>query len=143
MNEGTYIVSFLAKLGDELLNVVMRTISGRLFTDQQIKTIISGANGKYFADVFPTPRHEQEPQPKVDVARKHIAAASSIILEMRQNLMSQNQDLERLLKETGLSQVLATAPRMPATVFRRFWGLALSGFNFNASLRRVGQHIVP
>jgi len=46
-----------------------------LFTDQQIKTITSGAIGKYFANFFPTPKDQREAQEKVNAARKHIAAA--------------------------------------------------------------------
>ena len=68
----------------ELISALTRAITGRLFSDEQIKSITSGAVGKYFADFFPTPKDEQEAREKVNAARKHIGAASAIILEMQE-----------------------------------------------------------
>jgi CHASE3 domain sensor protein len=101
------MLSLIFKLYGELLSQLSRLITGRIFTDEQIRSITSGAVGKYFADFFPTPKDEQEAQDKVNTARKHISAASTIILEMQQNLESQNQNLEHVLKEIEEKRNLA------------------------------------
>ena len=100
-------MSLIFNLYGELLSELSRTITGRLFTDAQIKAVTAGAVGKYFADFFPTPKDEQEAQDKVAAARKHISAASGIILEMQGNLESQNQNLEHLLTEIEEKKKLA------------------------------------
>jgi CHASE3 domain sensor protein len=91
----------------EVISALSRAITGRLFTDEQIKSITSGAMGKYFADFFPTPKDVLAAEHKVETAHKHIAAASAIILEMQENLESQNQSLEHLLKEIEEKKSLA------------------------------------
>lgn len=100
-------MSFITNLYGEFLSVLFRALTGILFTNEQIKSITSNAVGKYFADFFPTSKNEQEAQQKVDAARKHISAASGIILEMQENLESQNQNLDRLLTEIEEKKKLA------------------------------------
>ena len=100
-------MSSIVSLYGEFFNALSRAITGRLFTDDQIKNITSGAVGKYFADLFPTPKDEREAQAKVDAARKHITAASAIILDMQENLESQNQNLDHLLTEIEEKKKLA------------------------------------
>jgi hypothetical protein len=100
-------MSFVINLYGEVISELSRLITGRIFTDEQIKTITSGTVGKYFSGFFPTPQDEQKGRDKVDVARKHISAASNIILEMQQNLESQNQNLEHLLSEIEEKRKLA------------------------------------
>lgn len=100
-------MSFIVSLYGEFISALSRAVTGRLFTDEEIKNITSGAVGKYFADFFPTPRDEQEAQDKVNAARQHISAASSIILEMQASLESQNNNLERLLAEIAEKKKLA------------------------------------
>jgi hypothetical protein len=69
-------MTLIASLYIELISTLSRAITGRLFTDEQIKSITSGATGKYFADFFPTPKDAVAVEHKVETARKHIAAAS-------------------------------------------------------------------
>lgn len=100
-------MSLIVSIYDEFLRALSQALTGRLFTDEQIKNITSGAVGKYFADYFPTPKDEQEAHDKVNAARKHISAASTIILDMQENLESQNHNLERLLTEIEEKKKLA------------------------------------
>jgi CHASE3 domain sensor protein len=100
-------MTVINSLYGEFISSLFRAITGRLFTDKQITNITNGAVGKYFADLFPTPKDVQEAKDKVDTARKHISAASTIILEMQQNLESQNQNLEHLLTEIEEKKKLA------------------------------------
>jgi len=100
-------MSLIVNLYGELLSALSRALTGRLFTDDQIKSITAGAVGKYFADFFPTSKDEQEAQQKVEAARKHISAASGIILEMQESLESQYQNLDHLLTEIEEKKKLA------------------------------------
>ena len=97
----------IARLYGELLTAIIRAINGKLYTDEQIKNITSGAIGKYFAEFFPTPRDELAVRERVDSARKHIAAASSIIRDMQEDLETQHHNLGRLLKEVEQKKQLA------------------------------------
>lgn len=100
-------MSLFVSFYGEFISALFRAITGQLFTDQQIKNITSGAIGKYFSDFFPTPKDEEEAQQKVDAARRHIVAASSIILDMQNNLESQNNSLAQVLKEVEEKKKLA------------------------------------
>lgn len=100
-------MNFFPSLYVELIGALSRAITGRLFTDKEIKSVTSGAIGKYFADFFPTPKDTLAAEDRVETARKHIAAATGIILEMQENLESQNQSLEHLLKEIEEKKRLA------------------------------------
>jgi len=91
----------------EVLGELSRLITGRIYTDEQIKTITSSAVGKYFTDFFPTPKDEQAVKEKVNAAREHISAASTIIFEMQDNLESQSKSLEHLLTEIEEKRKLA------------------------------------
>jgi hypothetical protein len=83
----------------EVFAIFSRMITGRLFSEEQISAITTDAVGKYFADFFPTPKEEEDAKKKVNDAQEHIAAASEIILEMQDNLTSQNEQLTLLLGE--------------------------------------------
>lgn len=97
----------LFRLFAELGSEVVRIITGKLYTEEQIKTITSGAIGKYLAEFFPTPKEELEAQERVDSAQNHIAAASSIIRDMQEDLESQNRMLGELLEEVKQKKQLA------------------------------------
>jgi DNA repair ATPase RecN len=100
-------VTLITDLYGELISALSRAITGRLFTDKQIKSITSGAIGKYFSDFFPTTKDVLAAEQKVETAREHISAATAIILEMQENLEFQNQNLEHLLKEIEEKKRLA------------------------------------
>lgn len=92
---------------NEFIRTLVRAITGTLYTDDQIKTITSGAIGKYFAEFFPTPKVELAAKERVDSAQKHISAASSIIRDMQVDLETQDRKLGELLKEVELKKQLA------------------------------------
>jgi CHASE3 domain sensor protein len=91
----------------EFLSALFRAITGKLYTDKQIKTITSGAIGKYFAEFFPTPKDELAAQERAESARKHISAASTIIRDMQEDLETQEHKLGELLKEVEQKKQLA------------------------------------
>ena len=100
-------MKLITQVSAELLSTLARTITGKLYTDEQIKTITSGAIGKYFAEFFPTPKDELAAQERVDSARKHISAASSIIRDMQEDLEAQDRKLGESLKEVEQKKRLA------------------------------------
>lgn len=97
----------LLRVYNEFPRTLVRAITGKLYTDEQIKTITSGAVGKYFAEFFPTPKVELAAKERVDAAQKHISAASSIIRDMQDDLETQHHELGELLKEVELKKRLA------------------------------------
>ncbi len=101
------LVDLTAKIFGELLASVVRAITGRLYTDEQIKSLTSGTVGKYFTEFFPTPKDELAAHERVEAARTHIAAASSIIRDMQDDLEAENRKLGELLEEVEQKKQLA------------------------------------
>jgi CHASE3 domain sensor protein len=101
------MMELMTKVSAELLSAFARAITGKLYTEEQIKTITSGAIGKYFAEFFPTPKDELAAKERAESARKHISAASSIIRDMQEDLETQNRKLGELLKEVEQKKQLA------------------------------------
>jgi len=91
----------------DLLSEVFRAFTGKLYTDEQIRTISSGAFGKYFSEFFPTPKDELAAKERADSARMHISAASSIIRDMHEELDAQDRKLGELLKEVEKKKKMA------------------------------------
>jgi CHASE3 domain sensor protein len=81
----------------ELISIAIRAMTGVLYTDSQIKTITSGATGKYLKEFFPYTKDELEAKNRVDTAREHIDAASTIIRDMQEDLEAQDVQLNELL----------------------------------------------
>jgi ATP-dependent Lon protease len=95
----------------DLFNAVsaeaIRTITGRLFTDAQIRQVVTHAVGKYFADLLPEPADERAARERVEEARNHIEQASTIISQLQSELGSQTQQLDRVLAEIEEKKRLA------------------------------------
>ncbi len=100
-------MDLITQVSTELVSAIARAITGKLYTDGQIKTITSGAIGKYFTQFFPTPKDEFAAQQRVDSARKHMSAASSIIRDMQEDLDTQDRKLGELLEEVEQKKQLA------------------------------------
>jgi hypothetical protein len=96
-------VAFLDALSAELV----RALTGRLFTETQIRAVTSHAAGKYFASFFPEPKDERAARAKVEEARDHISKASSIITQLQGELNSQTQQLDEVLTEIEEKKQLA------------------------------------
>ena len=90
-------------IGAELI----RAVTGKLFTDAQIRSVSSHAVGKYFADLLPERSDKKSARERVDEARDHIAKASIIISTMQEELSAQTEQLEMLLSEVENKKKLA------------------------------------
>ena len=84
-----------------------RAITGRLFSDDQIRAVTKSAIGKYFADWLPEPEDQRTARERVEDARLPIAKASSIITQMQQELSQQSTQLDKLLVEVEEKKKLA------------------------------------
>jgi len=91
----------------ELITAIFRILTGRLFSEEQIKSITSHATGKYLAEFFPDVGEEAEARQRVDEAKEHILAASSIISKMQKDLDSKTENLDALLEEIEHKKSLA------------------------------------
>lgn len=85
----------------------IRTITGRLFTDAQIRQVATHAVGKYFADLMPEPADERAARKRVEEAQSHIEKASVIISQLQSELGSQTQQLDKVLLEIEEKKQLA------------------------------------
>jgi len=90
---------FITAFADAITGTVIRVVTGRLLTEDQIKRISSDAVGKYFADFFPTPKNEAEVSRQVQIAHQHIAEASHIISGLQGKLEVQAKQLEQIVKD--------------------------------------------
>jgi len=91
----------------ELLDTLIRNITGRLYTEDEIKRITSGATGKYLKEFFPVPKDEHDAAKRVYSARYHIEAAATIIRDMQEDLDVQDHQLSELLKTVEEKKKLA------------------------------------
>lgn len=86
---------------------LIRAVTGRLFTDNQIRQVASHAVGRYFADLLPEPADERAARERVEEAQSHIAKASNIIGELQAELGTQTQQLNQVLAEIEEKKQLA------------------------------------
>ena len=84
-----------------------RAITGRLFTEEQIRAVTKSTIGKYFAELLPEPGDERTARERVEEARLHIGKASSIINQMQGELTQQSKQLDDLLVEVEEKKKLA------------------------------------
>ena len=86
---------------------IIRTVTGQLFTDREIRAFSTHTVGKYFSDWLPEPQEEKIARKRVEAAREHIREASTIITAMQIELVEQTQKLDLLLEEIEEKKVLA------------------------------------
>lgn len=94
---------FINAIGAEAI----RTITGRLFTDAQIRQVATHAVGKHFADLLPEPADERAARERVEEARSHIEQASAIISQLQSEVGSKTQQLDKILTEIEEKKQLA------------------------------------
>lgn len=92
---------------DAISTELIRAVTGKLFTEDQIKTITSHAVGKYFAEYLPKPTEERAARERVEEARHHISEASRIITHMQAELGQQTEQLDKLIREVEEKKKLA------------------------------------
>lgn len=97
----------LTDLGLIVSNELIRFITGRLFTEKQIRSITSHAVGKYLLDWFPEPEEERKARERVEEAKQHINEASTIIAAMQAELINQSAELDKLLEDIEEKRKLA------------------------------------
>jgi len=94
-------------IAGQIWTELLRTITGQLFTKEQISQITSHAVGRYFSEFFPEPEREKKARERVEEARQHIIEANAIISDMQGDLESQNKQLDSLLEDIEEKKRLA------------------------------------
>ncbi len=100
-------MSLLAPLIDAIGLELIHSVTGKLFTESQIRSVSSHAVGKYFADFLPERAEDRTARERVEEARTHISKASSIISAMQSELSTQTEQLDKLLVEIEEKKKLA------------------------------------
>lgn len=90
-----------------VINELVRLITGRLFTERQIRSITSHTVGRYLSDFFPEPEEEVKARARVEKAKQHIGEASAIIATMQSELVHQSAQLDELLEDIDRKRQLA------------------------------------
>lgn len=86
---------------------LIRSVTGQLFTEDQIKTLTKHAVGRHLAEFFPENENEKNARERVDEARIHITKASEIIGSMQHELELQTNQLDTLLTDIELKKIQA------------------------------------
>jgi hypothetical protein len=94
-------------LSAEISQQIIRAITGRLFTKEQIDAIVKNSIGKHFAEFFPTAEEEREAIQRVVEAEAHIAKATAIVVKLQADLNSRSAALRALLADIEDKQKLA------------------------------------
>ncbi|NYT79527.1 hypothetical protein H0A71_21370 [Alcaligenaceae bacterium] len=84
-----------------------RAITGRLFTEAQIRQVATHAVGRYLTDLLPEPADDRAARERAEEARSHIEQASSIISQLQYELGSQTKQLDNVLAEIEEKKRLA------------------------------------
>jgi hypothetical protein len=91
----------------EITKAVVQLITGKLLTEEQIRSISKNAVGSYFADWLPTPKEEVEAKKRVEEARMHITEASRIVSTLQDDLDKQFHQLDQIVKDIEAKKNLA------------------------------------
>ncbi len=113
-------------LANAVSTELIRLVTGKLFTEEQIRSVSSHAIGKYLADWLPELGNEKAARERVEEARSHIATASTIIIDMQAELNDEAEKLDKLLfdieEKKKLAEhyaLLATTNQEQFSAFRR------------------------
>lgn len=86
---------------------VIRTLTGQLFTEDQIKLITKHSLGQHLEALFPDNQEELDRANRISIAQDHILNASKIMAEMRVELDAQAQATDLLAAEIKQKKQLA------------------------------------
>lgn len=92
-------LSVIMALPNAIALEIVRLVTGRLFSEEQIRAITKGAFGKYLTDLFPEPADERAARERVEEARSHITAANVILTKMQSELLGQASRFDQLIAE--------------------------------------------
>ena len=93
----------VANVGQSLTQLV----TGKLMTDAQIRAVTSNVVGRYFSDWFAKPKDEQLYDDRVTQARNHLSEATAIILELKDNLEKETQQLDAIAEQLKIKKAEA------------------------------------
>ena len=100
-------MSLISSIYGELTTEIIRIATGRMFSEEQIKTITSHAAGKYLAEFFPESAEEADARKRVEDAKNYISSASQIISDLQQELDTKTTNLDALLEDIEEKKKLA------------------------------------
>lgn len=100
-------MSLISTIYGEFTAEIIRIVTGRMFSEEQIKRITSHAAGKYLAEFFPEAGKEVDARKRVEDARNHISSASRIISDLQTELDAKTTNLDALLEDIDEKKKLA------------------------------------
>jgi small-conductance mechanosensitive channel len=97
----------LTAVSSEVGRALARFVTGKLLTEDQIRTLSANTVGKYLSDWLPTPAEETAAEERVAQARHHITQANAIIGGLHDDLERQVTHLDALAREIEEKKQLA------------------------------------
>jgi predicted RNase H-like nuclease (RuvC/YqgF family) len=92
-------IDLLTELAAVTSKTLLQIITGKLFTEDQIRNISQNTIGAYFKDFFPPIKEEAEAKKRVEQAQAHINEASRIISDLQGELQNQAGQLDQIVRE--------------------------------------------
>ena len=83
----------------EIFNELIRSITGRLFSESDIKQITNHSLGRYFSSLFPEDPDTSSSKEKIIEAKNHIRSAVEIVDTLKRELNAQSETLDQLTSE--------------------------------------------
>lgn len=118
-------IELVTDLSGEVVRTLIRMITGRLFTDDQIRDLTGSVAGRFLQAYLPEPAEEAAAGERVEAVRHHIAEANRLIGTLKDELdtqVGQLAVLEQTIDEKRLLasryEALATANEAQAAAFR-------------------------
>jgi lipopolysaccharide export LptBFGC system permease protein LptF len=101
------MLNTVSQIYSEALLQITRILTGRLFTEEQIKSITKHSLGRYLEALFPENEEEVDRTRRISIAQEHIISASKIMAEMRVDLDAQAEVADFLAAEIEEKKELA------------------------------------
>lgn len=93
----SFVTNVLSNFSYEIAKITSQFVTGKVLSEEQIRSISKNTVGVYFADFFPTPKEEFEARKRVEMALAHINEASRIVLELQGELHDQENRLNQVI----------------------------------------------
>ncbi|MBU1041489.1 MAG: hypothetical protein KKF77_10370 [Proteobacteria bacterium] len=99
--------SVIFDVQDALIRELSRAITGRLFSDDQIRSITKGTIGRLVSDYFPSSCDDKAAHDRVEEAKDHLNAANVILSSMQTELSTQVEKLNQVISDIDEKKKIA------------------------------------
>lgn len=99
--------SLIFDIQDALIRELTKAITGRIFSDEQIRSITKGTVGQLLSGYFPNSCDDKATHARVEEAKQHLNAASVILSGMQEELSTQVDKLNKVISDIDEKKKIA------------------------------------